>query len=59
LDEHGSEVDSPPALSVATASGEAVFAPGGELEKTGRNINTPSPARTADAGVSDAAADAP
>jgi hypothetical protein len=58
VDEHGTPVDAPPAIVVATASGEAVFAAGGEVEKTGRNISAVPSARTGDAGTpTDAGAD--
>jgi hypothetical protein len=56
---HGTQIDPPPPLVVATASGEAVFAAGGEVEKTGRNISTPPASHIADGGVVDAAPDAP
>ncbi len=59
VDEHGAQIDPPTPLAVATASGEAVFAAGGEAEKTGRNISTPPRSHTADAGVADAEVDAP
>lgn len=40
----GSARPAPAAISYATASGEAVFAPEGEVEDTGRNIETvPAP----------------
>jgi hypothetical protein len=43
---HGSKgevIESPPALAVAIASGEAVVDPEGDPEDTGRNIKTAPP----------------
>jgi hypothetical protein len=43
IDASGHPVEPPQPLAVATASGEAVFAPGGEVESTGRNIKGGAP----------------
>lgn len=46
----GTQVDAPPSLATATASGEAVFSAGGEVEKTGRNVTARPGARVPDGG---------
>jgi hypothetical protein len=44
-DSKGTPVPAPDPLSFATASGEAVFSPDGELEDTGRAIKSAPPSR--------------
>jgi hypothetical protein len=50
-DAKGGPLAAPQPLAVATASGEAIFSPEGELEETGRTLKTP-PARHGGAGSS-------
>ncbi len=45
VDAQRNTIEGPPGLAFATASGSAVFDPGGDLENVGRNIRTAPPQR--------------